>query len=88
MKNCITILTLVTGGYDLPAICDSSQECVKALLGEQITPIPEEELLRTPSAPAVDTLLQTMTVQKPHWPCIKRFILRSCNSHCIEENNY
>ncbi|XP_021950549.1 histone deacetylase 4 isoform X4 [Folsomia candida] len=73
------VVLALEGGYDLPAICDSSQECVKALLGEQITPIPEEELLRTPSAPAVDTLLQTMTVQKPHWPCIKRSLV-SCSA--------
>lgn len=58
--------------YDLPAICDSAQECVKALLGEPITPMPEEELLRTPSAPAVDTLLRTIAIQTPHWSCVKR----------------
>jgi histone deacetylase 4/5 len=69
------------GGYDLPAICDSAQECVKALLGEPITPIPEEELLRTPCGPAVDTLLNTFAIQTPHWPCIKRYItLATCSA--------
>lgn len=69
------------GGYDLPAICDSAQECVKALLGEQIVPIPEEELLRTPSTAAVDTLLRTIAIQTPHWPCIKRYVsLTTCSA--------
>lgn len=69
------------GGYDLPAICDSSQECVKALLGEPLTPISEEELLRQPCKPAIETLLRTVAIQTPHWPCIKRFTpLISCSA--------
>lgn len=61
------------GGYDLPAICDSAQECVKALLGEPVMPISEEELTRPPCGPAIETLLLTLAIQTPHWPCIKRY---------------
>ncbi len=69
------------GGYDLPAICDSAQLCVKALLGEPITSMPEEELLRTPNAPAVDTLLRTIAIQTPHWPTLKRCVpLVTCSA--------
>ena len=75
------------GGYDLPAICDSAQECVKALLGEPVTPISEEELIRPPCGPAIETLLRTLAIQTPHWPCIKRYSsLIHCSaldaSHC------
>lgn len=69
------------GGYDLPAICDSSQECVKALLGESLTPIAKEELIRRPSTPAIETLLRTVAIQAPHWPCIKRYVsLINCSA--------
>jgi len=75
------VVLALEGGYDLPAICDSAQECVKALLGEPVTPIPEEELLRTPSPAAVETLIRTISIQTPHWPCIKRYMtLVTCSA--------
>jgi hypothetical protein len=67
------VVLALEGGYDLPAICDSAQECVRALLGESVTPISQEELIRPPCAPAVETLLRTSAIQGPHWPCIKRY---------------
>jgi len=75
------VVLALEGGYDLPAICDSAEECVKALLGEQLTPIAEEELIRPPSSPAVETLLRTVAIQAPHWPCIKRYVsLITCSA--------
>ncbi|GBN95957.1 Histone deacetylase 4 [Araneus ventricosus] len=59
--------------YDLPAICDCSQECVKALLGEECTPIKEEEMQRKPCQSALEVLQKTIAVQATHWPCIKRW---------------
>ena len=61
------------GGYDLPAICDSAQECVRALLGEPAGSMSESEMLRPPCGPAVETLMRTIAIQAPHWPCIKRY---------------
>lgn len=52
--------------YDLPAICDCSQECVKALLGDECTPIKEEEMQRKPCQTAVDVLQKTIAVQGTH----------------------
>lgn len=79
--NDFQLVLALEGGYDLPAICDSAQECVKALLGEPLTPIAEEELIRLPSAPAVETLLKTVAIQAPHWPCIKRYVsLITCSA--------
>ncbi|GFU59777.1 histone deacetylase 4 [Nephila pilipes] len=67
------IVLALEGGYDLPAICDSSQECVKALLGDECTPIKEEEMQRKPCQSALDVLQKTIAVQATHWPCIKRW---------------
>lgn len=59
------------GGYDLPAICDSVQECVRALLGDELTPITDRELSRPPCSNAIETLQKTIAIQMTHWPCVK-----------------
>ena len=60
------------GGYDLPAICDSVQECVRALLGDETAAISEEELSRPPCPSAIETLQKTIAIQMTHWPCVKQ----------------
>ncbi|XP_033607177.1 histone deacetylase 4 isoform X5 [Cryptotermes secundus] len=66
------VILSLEGGYDLPSICDSAQECVRALLGDDPSPLREEELMRLPCHNAIDTLQKTIAIQLPHWPCIKR----------------
>lgn len=66
------IVLALEGGYDLPAICDSAQECVKALLGDDIAPISDVELRRAPCSSAVETLQKTIAIQMNHWPCVKQ----------------
>lgn len=66
------VVLSLEGGYDLPAICDSAQECVRALLGDDTSPIREEELRREPCQNAIDTLQKTIAIQQQHWPCLKR----------------
>ncbi|PSN47158.1 Histone deacetylase 4, partial [Blattella germanica] len=66
------VILSLEGGYDLPSICDSAQECVRALLGDDPSPLREEELRRLPCQNAIDTLQKTIAIQLPHWPCIKR----------------
>ncbi|XP_017760370.1 PREDICTED: histone deacetylase 4 isoform X4 [Eufriesea mexicana] len=65
------VVLALEGGYDLAAICDSAQECVRALLGDEPSQLREEELTRTPCQNAVDTLQKTIAVQMSHWPCVK-----------------
>ncbi|BES96155.1 histone deacetylase [Nesidiocoris tenuis] len=65
------VVLALEGGYDLPAICDSAEECVRALLGDEPSPISDEELRRPPNQNAVDTLQKTIAVQLGHWPCLK-----------------
>lgn len=57
------IVLALEGGYDLTAICDSAQECVKALLGDDPSSINEEELSRAPCQNAIDTLQKTIAIQ-------------------------
>ncbi|KAK7793181.1 hypothetical protein R5R35_012827 [Gryllus longicercus] len=66
------VILSLEGGYDLPSICDSAQECVRALLGDDPSPLREEELCRPPCQNAIDTLQKTIAIQLHHWPCIKR----------------
>lgn len=56
----------------MPAICDSAQECVKALLGDEIAPISDIELRRTPCPSAIETLQKTIAIQIAYWPCVKQ----------------
>lgn len=64
------IVLALEGGYDLTAICDSAQECVKALLGDKPSPIAEAELSRAPCQNAIDTLQKTIAIQvKCHSIC-------------------
>ncbi|XP_011496681.1 PREDICTED: histone deacetylase 4 [Ceratosolen solmsi marchali] len=65
------LVLALEGGYDLAAICDSAQECVRALLGDEPTPIRDEELTRIPCQNAIDTLQKTIAIQMSHWPCVK-----------------
>ncbi|XP_020299663.1 histone deacetylase 4 isoform X3 [Pseudomyrmex gracilis] len=65
------VVLALEGGYDLPAICDSAQECVRALLGDEPSPIPDEELTRIPCQNAIDTLQKTIAIQMLYWPCVK-----------------
>ncbi|XP_073970924.1 histone deacetylase 4 isoform X4 [Rhodnius prolixus] len=65
------VVLSLEGGYDLPAICDSAEECVRALLGDDPSPISEEELNRPPNQNAIDTLQKTIAIQLIHWPCLK-----------------
>ncbi|XP_020712488.1 histone deacetylase 4 isoform X12 [Athalia rosae] len=65
------VVLALEGGYDLAAICDSAQECVRALLGDEVSPLREEELSRTPCQNAIDTLQKTIAIQMSHWPCVK-----------------
>uniref|UniRef100_A0A1B6D1S1 histone deacetylase n=1 Tax=Clastoptera arizonana TaxID=38151 RepID=A0A1B6D1S1_9HEMI len=66
------VVLSLEGGYDLPAICDSAEECVRALLGDDPCSLSEEELRRVPCQNAIDTLQKTIAIQLGHWPILKR----------------
>ncbi|XP_032690641.1 histone deacetylase 4 isoform X5 [Odontomachus brunneus] len=65
------VILALEGGYDLAAICDSAQECVRALLGDEPSPLRDDELTKIPCQNAIDTLQKTIAIQMSHWPCVK-----------------
>lgn len=65
------VVLALEGGYDLPSICDSAEECVRVLLGDQPSPISPIELSRAPCANAVLALQKVVAVQSVHWPCLQ-----------------
>ncbi|XP_017064983.1 histone deacetylase 4 isoform X4 [Drosophila eugracilis] len=65
------VVLALEGGYDLAAICDSAQECVRALLGDPAAPIAKAELERPPCQNAINTLQKTIAIQQTHWPCVR-----------------
>uniref|UniRef100_A0A3B4AT03 Histone deacetylase n=1 Tax=Periophthalmus magnuspinnatus TaxID=409849 RepID=A0A3B4AT03_9GOBI len=54
------VVMALEGGHDLTAICDASEACVSALLGE-----PQEQ----PCPKACSSLEAVIDIQK-HWPCL------------------
>ncbi|GFR95173.1 histone deacetylase, partial [Elysia marginata] len=67
------VVLALEGGYDISSICDSAELSVRALLGDELPPIREEELNRPPCKPAVETLDAAIQIQAQHWPCVKRY---------------
>lgn len=65
------VVLALEGGYDLPSICDSAEECVRVLLGDQPAPFAPAELARTPCSNAVLTLQKVITTHTPHWHCLQ-----------------
>ena len=62
------IITIYLGGYNLSSICDASEMCTRALLGESV-PLPnQEEILRPPCKNAIKTLEEASRIQsKSDW---------------------
>ncbi|GFN78119.1 histone deacetylase [Plakobranchus ocellatus] len=67
------VVLALEGGYDIPSICDSAELSVRALLGDELPPIHEDELNRPPCKPAVEALNASIHIQANHWPCVKRY---------------
>lgn len=67
------VVLSLEGGYDLAAMCDCAQECVRALLGERLAAPPLAELARAPAPHAQRALRAALAAQAPHWPAVKRY---------------
>ncbi len=57
------LVLVLEGGYDLPSICDASENCVGALLGDEIKGLKEEELCRRPHQTAIQAIENTIKYQ-------------------------
>uniref|UniRef100_A0A7M4E9T2 Histone deacetylase n=1 Tax=Crocodylus porosus TaxID=8502 RepID=A0A7M4E9T2_CROPO len=67
------VVLALEGGHDLTAICDASEACVSALLGNEPDPLPEESLRQKPNPNAVRSLETVIQVQSKYWSTVQRF---------------
>ncbi|KAL1791005.1 histone deacetylase 9 isoform X1 [Sigmodon hispidus] len=60
------------GGHDLTAICDASEACINALLGnEALGPLDEDVLHQIPNMNATASLQRIAEIQSKYWKSIK-----------------
>ncbi|KAH0628979.1 hypothetical protein JD844_010673 [Phrynosoma platyrhinos] len=67
------LVLALEGGHDLTSICDASEACVSALLGNEVEPLPEETLQQKPNTNAVCSLEAVIQVQSQYWSSVQRF---------------
>lgn len=68
------IVLALEGGYELSAITDAAEMCVKALSGDELPAVKEEELKRPPCAPALETFEEVLKTQSKYWPVVQKYI--------------
>ncbi|KAM9843020.1 histone deacetylase 5 [Aulostomus maculatus] len=64
------VVMALEGGHDLTAICDASEACVSALLGDPCDSVfqwPQEK----PCPKACASLERVIEIQGKHWPCLQ-----------------
>ncbi|XP_069038801.1 histone deacetylase 7 isoform X3 [Lepisosteus oculatus] len=87
------LVLALEGGHDLTAICDASEACVNALLGNEGEPLSQEVLRKRPSANGVRSLERVLQVQGQYWKSVLRFAstvglsFLEAQKHDTEEND-
>nr|XP_048271363.1 histone deacetylase 9 isoform X5 [Myodes glareolus] len=67
------------GGHDLTAICDASEACINALLGNELGPLEEDVVHQTPNTNAAASLQRITEIQSKYWKSIKMVaVARDC----------
>ncbi|XP_057192369.1 histone deacetylase 4 isoform X1 [Triplophysa rosa] len=66
------LVLALEGGHDLTAICDASEACVSALLGNELDPLPEEVLQQRPNSNAVQSMEKVLEVHSKYWRSLQR----------------
>ncbi|XP_060049548.1 histone deacetylase 4 isoform X2 [Erinaceus europaeus] len=66
------LILALEGGHDLTAICDASEACVSALLGNEPDPLPEKVLQQRPNPNAVRSMEKVIEVHSQYWPSLRR----------------
>eukprot|EP00079_Xenopus_tropicalis_P008716 XP_002932071.2 PREDICTED: histone deacetylase 4 isoform X1 [Xenopus tropicalis] len=64
------VVLALEGGHDLTAICDASEACVSALLGNKLEPLPESVLQQRPNGNAARSMENVIQIQSEYWPCL------------------
>uniref|UniRef100_A0A8C3VQK3 Histone deacetylase n=1 Tax=Catagonus wagneri TaxID=51154 RepID=A0A8C3VQK3_9CETA len=65
------VVLALEGGHDLTAICDASEACVNALLGNELEPLAEDILHQTPNTNAVISLQKIIEIQSKYWKSVR-----------------
>ncbi|XP_060052108.1 histone deacetylase 9 isoform X4 [Erinaceus europaeus] len=65
------VVLALEGGHDLTAICDASEACVNALLGNELEPLAEDILHQTPNMNAVMSLQKIIEIQSKYWKSVR-----------------
>ncbi|XP_042587725.1 histone deacetylase 4-like isoform X2 [Cyprinus carpio] len=66
------LVLALEGGHDLTAICDASEACVSALLGNELDPIPEDVLQQRPNPNAIHSMEKVLEVHSKYWRSLQR----------------
>ncbi|XP_053453085.1 histone deacetylase 4 isoform X2 [Nycticebus coucang] len=66
------IVLALEGGHDLTAICDASEACVSALLGNELDPLPEKVLQQRPNTNAIRSMEKVIEIHSRYWRCLQR----------------
>uniref|UniRef100_A0A4W5PNV0 Histone deacetylase n=1 Tax=Hucho hucho TaxID=62062 RepID=A0A4W5PNV0_9TELE len=66
------VVLALEGGHDLTAICDASESCVAALLGDEFDPLPQAVLQQKPCPKAAASLERVIEIQSKHWNSLQR----------------
>ncbi|XP_075036537.1 histone deacetylase 4 isoform X1 [Mixophyes fleayi] len=64
------VILALEGGHDLTAICDASEACVSALLGNELEPLPESVLQQRPNSNAVSSMEKVIQIHNEYWSCL------------------
>ncbi|KAM9003142.1 LOW QUALITY PROTEIN: histone deacetylase 4 [Sarcophilus harrisii] len=67
------IVLALEGGHDLTAICDASEACVSALLGNELDPLPDKVLQQRSNANAIHSMEKVIETHSKYWRCLQRF---------------
>uniref|UniRef100_A0A4W5PS94 Histone deacetylase n=2 Tax=Hucho hucho TaxID=62062 RepID=A0A4W5PS94_9TELE len=66
------VVLALEGGHDLMAICDASEACVSALLGNQLDPLPQALLEQRPNQNAVCSIEKVIETHSKYWRSMQR----------------
>ncbi|XP_075927737.1 histone deacetylase 4-like isoform X1 [Petromyzon marinus] len=71
LANGRVVLSL-EGGHELGALCDGTEACLHALLGDQLDPLPKDVLDQRPNQNAAETLEKVINIQGKYWASVRR----------------
>nr|XP_020637051.1 histone deacetylase 9 isoform X2 [Pogona vitticeps] len=69
------LVLALEGGHDLTAICDASEACLNALLGNELELLSEEILQQTPNMNAMVCLQKITEIHSKYWKSLEPYVL-------------